>query len=185
MSNVTVSTASQQTVVTPHDFIDRVCQVWPCNFDLAATKENKRFIGCFTPEDNALAKDWSSVHPYNGNYLWLNPPFSDVRQCAPGCQKEKCIKRGWHQEYSVKGLPTWMEKCAKESQKGARIVALTLSSRGTDWYHKFVKPYAQSLILRSRLQFEDHPTVYPKELMVNVFANGITGEGYWDWKIVK
>ncbi len=159
MNNVTVSTTGQQDVTTPWGFIERVCEIWPCDFDLAATRENKRFAAFFTPEDDSLSKDWSKVHLHSGSYLWLNPPF--------------------------RGVSKWMEKCAAESQRGAQIVTLTLASIGTVWYHKHVRPNALSLVLLNRLTFEGHKDPYPKELMLNIFGNGVTGEGYWDWKAVK
>ena len=159
MNNVTVSTKGQQDVTTPRDFIDAVCEYWPCNFDLAATAENKRFLSYFSPEENSLSKDWFKTNVHDGYYLWLNPPF--------------------------KAVGKWMEKCAAESKRGARIVTLTLANKGTVWYHKHVRPNALSLILMSRITFEGNKDPYPKELMLNIFGINTIGEGYFDWKAVN
>lgn len=155
MNKVTVTTKSEQSVTTPMCFLDKVCELWPCSFDLAANDENKRFLAYYKEEHNSLSKDWNSLTKYYDGFLWLNPPF--------------------------KGVTKWMKKCALEGERGTKIVSLTLSSRGTKWYHEHVKPNALSLILLSRLTFENHKDPYPKELMINIFGTGITGEGYWNW----
>ena len=163
MKQVTVSTKGEQDVTTPKDLIQRVNKIWPCFFDLAATKENARFPRFYTKEDNSLdpKTSWTRAQSYQpSKYLWLNPPF--------------------------KKTGSFMERCLRESKKnGVKIVTLTLSSKATVWYRETVRGNALSLILVNRIKFEGHKDLYPKELMLNIFGMGIEGEGYWDWKSVR
>lgn len=155
----TISSVGAQDRATPWAFMEFVNRMFPICFDLAAHDKNYKHAGFFTEEDNSLEQDWSRLYrgmEFNSkghaNYLWLNPPFKTVTP--------------------------WMEKCAGESY--CKIVTLTLASRGTNWYHEFVKPFALSLILKNRLTFIGETQPFTKELMLNIYGTGITGEGYLD-----
>lgn len=163
MGDKTLSSKGDQERSTPWDFIGQVRARWPIVFDLAAKKKNAKHSSYFNKWDNSLEQDWIGLYKkleYNSKghiqYLWLNPPFKHVTP--------------------------WMKKCAITSNLyGVRIVTLTLASRGTTWYHQHVKPYALSLVLRRRLTFIGEKQPFTKELMLNIYDDGITGEGYLDW----
>jgi len=163
MGDKTLSSKGDQERSTPFDFVQQVCDRWPIAFDLAAKKKNAKHLAFFDKKDDSLKQDWSELYKkleYNSKghvqYLWLNPPFKNVTP--------------------------WMRKCADDSHiNGVRIVTLTLASRGTTWYHEEVKPFALSLILRRRLTFIGEKQPFTKELMLNIYDRGITGEGYLDW----
>lgn len=158
-STTTSKSTGKQDYVTPHDFIARVCARWKCEFDLAASRDNHRFPAFFDKDDDALFQNWGNLG-LGQKFFWLNPPFKD-------CGK-------------------FMEKCVHEMKtNNCKIVTLTLANRATKWYREIVRPNALSLILVERITFEGQEHSYPKELMINIFDNGITGEGYWEWKKTK
>ena len=155
----TVSSKGKQDYSTPKNFMEYINQMFPCTFDLAADGRNYKCPNYFDKKEDSLIQDWHDMyimHEFNSKghaqYFWLNPPYTHV---AP-----------------------WMEKCAKSSQQGTRIVTLTLASRGTKWYHEWVRPYALSLVLTRRLTFKGEKISFTKELMLNIYGTGIIGEGY-------
>ncbi len=173
---------SETVVGTPWEFI-RACEArWgPLYCDLAATDTNHKAPYWLTEEDDAFSHDWADLDPPPARQpLWLNPPYDDI---GP-----------------------WAERCALESQKGARILFLVPASVGASWFRKWVVPYAESNILVPRLAFEGHHKLdkktkvrtcgpeclgcqhYPKDLVCAAYGfdgiGGSTGTGfrYWDWK---
>lgn len=153
-NQVTVSTKSKQDYVTPMWLINKISETYPLALDVACTSQNRRLDRFFTEKLNSLNLDWSN-YAGDDEWFWLNPPFKDVRK--------------------------WMEKCVEQKEKGCKIVTLTLASKGTRWYRDVVRPNALSLII-PRIKFEGQKDVFPKDLMINIFSEGLTGEGYWDIK---
>lgn len=144
------------------EFIKAVNIHWPLFFDLAATYENRRFPGFFGHQKDgsfvdSFNQDWAKVCEGDLRYLWLNPGFSGTGQ--------------------------WMEKCLEETQRGARIVTLTLADIGTRWFEKYVQGNALSLILRDRITFEGEQYPHLKECMISVWNGTVTGCGFWRWKL--
>lgn len=158
---VHISSESKQDYVTPAWFVKACEQRFGVNLviDLAADAENTRCLRWYTKEVDSLKCDWMggikgvSFAPDLMAAGWLNPEFRKT--------------------------PAFMEKCAIVGAGGTKVIALTLSSLGTQWYKKFVKPNALSLILEDRLIFEGQTDPYPKELMVSLFGFGMTGLGWW------
>lgn len=187
--NKTLSSNSDQDVVTPMWFIDKVSEIFPLEFDLAATKENCRIgpptyfpVRFFSIEEDSLSQDWEFILKTHcpGKYAWLNPPFcGPKKKCIPDCGKERCEKRGWHDIIDQPGISVWMQKCVDESKKGAKIVALTLATRGTNWYQNIVRPNSLSLILYKRIAFEGAKHPFTRDLQLNIFGSGMKGEGYF------
>ncbi len=137
--------------------------------DLASSDENHRCPYYLTEAmDLGLAPsraDWARELLTNAAIInmpphlaaaWLNPPF---KRCG-----------------------AFMERAKLAADQGAKIITLTLASLGTDWYRKWVKPYALSLILEERVRFLGQPDDYPKELMVSFYGFGRTGLGWTRWK---
>ncbi len=52
-----------------------------------------------------------------------------------------------------RALARWMEKCWREAEAGARIVALVPARTDTRWWHDHVAGHADILLLRGRLKF--------------------------------
>ena len=184
MTSKSVSSKGEQDRGTPKSFIEKVNNLYPLIFDLAASKQNSKCgKNFFSIKENSLNQDWAQLYSQMGGkgFFWLNPPFcAPTRKCEKDCKKKKCIERGFHNEIDQPGISAWMEKCVLESKNGAKIATLTLATRGTVWYRKWVRPNALSLILGKRIIFEGETTPFTRELMLNIFGTGMTGEGYLD-----
>ncbi len=147
---------SKQDYATPVEFIIAVeAKFGHIGFDLAAEPDTSKAgpYSCFTKEENALTKDWHELAT-NG-WLWLNPPFGDIGAFA--------------------------EKCAIESEKGARILMLVPASIGSNWFRAHVLRKAMVFGLNPRMSF-DGIAMYPKDLMLVVYTNGVNGFDQWRWK---
>lgn len=152
--------SSKQDYATPPEFIYAVkARFGPIIFDLAASIENavhkERF---YNEQCDSLKQDWHQIHMdhfTHSGWLWLNPPFADIG--------------------------TWAKKCAEESQYGARILFLVPASTGSGWYWNHVKPHAHVLHLRQRITFLGATDAYPKDMILAVYAYGLTGESPWSW----
>jgi phage N-6-adenine-methyltransferase len=159
----TVSTENIQDRATPQSLVDLIARRFGVNIviDLAASEENKKchfFIG---EQENSLNSEWFVKKAIAGTAqknicAWLNPPF--------------------------KSVGPWMEKCKHESEMGCKIISLTLSSLGANWYRDHVEGNALSLVLRDRVIFEGCKDPFPKELMVTLWGFSMTGLGFWSWK---
>lgn len=166
---VHVTSKGEQSYTTPPELVQFLERRFGVDLilDLAASKGNARCPVYITESMDLAAGgiDWGVRldeaiidldAPQRTAAAWLNPPF---KKAAP-----------------------FMGRCAEASKKGAKIITLTLSSLGTDWYEEHVKPYAMSFILRERVTFVGQPADYPKELMVSLFGFGMTGLGWLSWK---
>jgi len=144
--------ASKQDYETPWQVVRALERRFgPFAVDLAASAQNKKAPLCFTEADNSLAQDWHKI----GGVCWLNPPFANI---AP-----------------------WADKCAYESEAGAKIVMLTPASVSTDWFMRHVHGVARVVFLRPRITFVGADTPYPKDLMLTLW--GVEEPGYepWSW----
>ena len=150
---------TKQDYGTPDSFITAVNLLWPICFDLAADMDNKVRMAYFTETDNALTKDWhiiSNIHQHETPaYLWLNPPFRD--------------------------FTPWAKKCREESEKGAKILMLAISS-STGWWRKYAEGHCLTLLLDERIKFIGCKQPYPKDLMLLVWGTGMHGVAHWNWK---
>jgi len=123
--------------------------------NLAATAENKIAPLWFGP-GSPLGED--SLAP---ELLWpeqalcfLNPEFGNI--------------------------PPWAKKCA---ESGSRILFLTPGSIDSEWYAKFVEPYAYVLGLSPRLKFKGANDPFPKPCILSCYGfYGFTGFDTWRWK---
>ena len=148
---------SKQDYETPKAFVDSVEARWGrLDVDLAASEENAKAPLFLTQTTDSLSVDW--VRRFRGKACWLNPPYADL---AP-----------------------WAEKCAAAgpAMGQGRIYLLTPASVGANWFAEHVHRRALVLGISPRLQFVGTDAVYPKDLMLSVFAPGLTGFDVWRWK---
>lgn len=147
---------SKQDYATPDDFLNAVRgRFGEIVVDLAADKENAICpLRYFDETTNSLNMDWGKC--FDGN-LWLNPPYNDI-------------------------LP-WVKKCT-ETDLGPdkRILVLVPASVGSGWYRLFVERQAYVLALNPRLTFKGCTTPYPKDCILAVYGQGLTGFKTWRWK---
>lgn len=160
---------TKQDYGTDKKFLDALETQYNIEWDLACTKENCVVSypgprGFFHPEFDALKLNWWDLDISDTGWLFLNPPFANIRP--------------------------WVEKCYKESLDDARIILLTPASVGATWFNDFVFNKAHVFFLKGRLTFEGmkpNPKTgkvdpYPKDCMISVFDNFHTGFNIWDWK---
>lgn len=144
---------SRQDYETPEDFLAAVQKRFGIiNCDLAARADNAKGPKWFDEAVDSLTVDW---HRTEGN-LWLNPPFDNI---SP-----------------------WAEKCAVESEKGAKILFLTPASVGSNWFSNFVFNKAHVLFLNKRLTFVGAKDAYPKDCILSCYGFGKPGFDVWRWK---
>lgn len=161
---------SEQSVSTPWTLIKAIeYRFGKLEWDLAASHSNAKCPNYITQgnppinydewasQHNVLYQDSLKVdwHKFDQQPCWLNPPFGDI---AP-----------------------WARKCYEESQKGAKIFLLTPLTC-SKWHREWIFGKAYILQLAERVQFEGHPTCYPKDLQIAWFNSGIRGTEIWSWK---
>lgn len=164
---VHVSSKSVQTYTAPMSFVNLCAERFGVNFvlDLAADASNARCNIFYDEKENALKQDWHS-----GLLRAATIEDAEMKRVA-----------AWNNPpYRI--TPAFMRKCSEESQRGCKIVTLTLASLGTKWYKSYVKPFAASYILEDRITFDGQKDPFPKELMVSLFGFGMTGLCWWNWK---
>ena len=146
-------------VCTPPELIcpieDRFGKI---RYDLAATTDNTVATYHLGPgsgvSENALDVPWTDTM----GLCWCNPPFSDI-------------------------FP-WVGAAAHASTEfSARILMLVPCSRGSNWWHEYVEPFAFAFHLSPRVTFVGHTAPYPKDLSLLYYGpEGFTGEKTWKWK---
>lgn len=123
-------------------------------FDLAASPENAQHEHFFTKQHDSLKQPWSEL--IVDGWLWLNPEFDRIEP--------------------------WVDKCAIESERGAKILLLTPASIGSNWFAKWVRPFSYVIALNGRLTFVGHAQSYPKDCILAVYCSGLRGFDTWNWK---
>lgn len=164
---------SEQTVVTPMAFVERVERWLGTRFewDLAADASNcilrrrshisgnlEGPVSWFGPgsptAEDALSAEmrWPRI-----GWLWCNPPFSD--------------------------LALWVEKARDERWHGAKTAMLVPASTGANWWLNHVDGTAEILLLNGRITFDGHTSPYPKDLALLLYApDRWPGYHVWDWR---
>jgi phage N-6-adenine-methyltransferase len=149
---------SKQNYVTPVELLNRVQErlcIEQFTFDLAADADNAVCPTFYTEEDNALSAD---VSWYNGpGWAWCNPPYANI---AP-----------------------WVEKAAKEADRGTQIIMLVPASVGSNWWSDWVLPYAYITHLNGRIKFVECKDYYPKDCSLLLYTPyRFTGSDTWAWQ---
>jgi len=148
---------SVQDYGTPPRFLAAVARRFgPIVWDLAAHARNTVCGGnYFGPGsrwgENSLERAWDYLP---GGLLWLNPPFENI--------------------------PRWVEKCAADSKRGARIAILLPAAVSTNWYADWIDGRALTLAIRPRLVFVGQTAPYPKDLLLAVYGEP-AGFECWRW----
>ncbi len=153
---------SKQDYETPVDFLDAVERRFGAfEWDLAASKENKKADGYYDEGMDSLKQPWAEV--IKCAVGWLNPPFAD--------------------------LGAWAEKCAAESKRmhpRGIITMLCPASVGTNWWASHVDgSAAEVLFLSPRISFVGTSAPYPKDLSLIVYRGETAGGTMyrpWRWK---
>src|SRR5690606_22993802 len=139
------------------EFVDAVAKRFGSPaWDLAASAGDEIALvnGYFTPEDDALSKDWREL-PAAG-HAWLNPPFRNIRPWAAKLDAECQTLRRW-------------------------TLLLVPASMGSGWWRDHVLGKCMVFGI-PRLTFVGETTAYPKDLALCCYGYGVRGTGYWDWR---
>lgn len=154
---------SKQNYRTPDDFRAAVLArlgIERFAHDLAADSENA-FASTYYDE----ATDALRMHRERGwwtitrDWMWLNPPFSDITP--------------------------WAQACAETAARGGQVAFLVPASVGANWFRDHVHGKAKVLFLNGRIHFmADHPKWgYPKDCMLALYSPHVTpGYHVWSWK---
>lgn len=147
---------SRQNYGTPKEFIEAVEKRFgKIIFDLAAEEHNTKCEKFFSEKDNSLAQPWARLFPSEN--LWLNPPYSSIKD--------------------------WAKKCSEESlNRHGLILFLVPASIGSNWYAEYVHNKSMVLALSPRLTFEGEKSSFPKDLILAIYSNGFKGFDIWRWK---
>jgi phage N-6-adenine-methyltransferase len=166
---------SKQDYRTPDNFIEEVkLKFGPLFHDLAAHRENSQCGHHYWGPDSdsfaydgktrvdghvedSLAVDWNRLKVPDGEWCWLNPPFSKI---AP-----------------------WAKKCAEST---IPILFLVPAAVGANWFRDYVHGTAYVYALNGRLDFNVGGP-YPKDCMLCVYDTpGLRQDGpgftVWNWR---
>ena len=121
--------------------------------DLACNKDNCLCDRGITEAEDSLSVDWYKL---SDGFMWLNPPFN---QCG-----------------------IWAEKCAREMERGAKIIMLAPASVGSNWFRDNIYKKARVRFLTGRLTFVGHKSPYPKDCMIAIYDGINFGLDIWNWR---
>jgi len=91
--------------------------------------------------------------------------------------KEDGLKQDWSKDIVFMNPPygghtgDWIKKAMEESQRGAVVVCLIVSSTDRSYWHDYIFPYAQQIrFIRGRLTFGDANSTAPFASAVVIFS---------------
>lgn len=155
---------SRQDYGTPPEFllaVQRLLHIPYFGWDLAASKENAKAARFFTEADDSLKQAWHALY-YNAampEWLWLNPPFSNIEP--------------------------WAAKACDEARMGAFVAMLVPASVGANWWRDYVDGWAFVHFLNGRLTFEGETTPYPKDCALLTYQpSRISGYRIFNWRAI-
>lgn len=144
---------SKQDYGTPRDFLDAVEHKFgKIKWDLAAHEGNHVVKNFIGEGRNSLSVSW---HKYKG-LLWLNPPFDNIE--------------------------VWAEKCALESELGAKIVLFVPASVGSNWFADHVFDKSRVYATRPRITFVGCDDPYPKDMILCHYDKAVE-PGFELWRL--
>lgn len=143
---------------TPPDLFEALAREFLFTVDAAASPTNAKCPRYWTAADDGLA------HPWAGETVWVNPPYSNP---AP-----------------------WVEHAAKEAQAGARVVMLLPAATGSVYWQSWVWPCAHEIrFLPGRIRFlwQGEPAGTPRfESAIVIYRAGdppvVPHVRLWDWR---
>lgn len=109
---------------TPQSFFDMLDKEFHFTIDVAALPGTAKCKKFFTPNDDALAHDWSK------DIFWMNPPYG----------------RG-------QNVYQWVKKAYETAKSGGTGVCLLPASCDTKWFHEFCMRASEILFVKDRLWF--------------------------------
>lgn len=128
---------------TDWDFFKPLDKRFNFTLDAAATRETAKAARFFSLEDDALTQSWAR------NSVWLNPPYSKLRD--------------------------FMAKAKFEAtQKGTRVVCLVPARTDTRWWHDNIPAASDVWFIKGRLKFGGMKNSAPFPSALVIFQAGST-----------
>ena len=135
----------KQDWATPRALFDAIDAEFGFSLDAAATAHNAKCPNYLSPDDNALALDWTERS--GGGAVWLNPPYG-------------------------REVGAWIGKAAHEARNGLVVVCLTFARTDTRWWAESAMRAAEIRFLTRRVRFEGAPAGAPAPSCLLVFDEG-------------
>lgn len=113
---------------------------------------------------DGLTGAWGS-----GLYAWRGDGGSDfLRFGGP-----RATQRVWLNPPYGRGIEDWVRKCAVEAQSCKVVVALLPARTETDWFQRWVFPYAEVHFLMGRIRFVGGASSAPFPSVIAVYQQGL------------
>lgn len=142
---------------TPDYIFEPVRAALGLDFDGAASHENHK-LPYYATKDGVFRKNHSTpAHVDREYHDGLTVPWAD---------KRVFLNPPYGVETSV-----WVRKTVHEK---AQVAALLLPARvDTDWFHRWVAPYAEVTFIMGRIKFEGMPSSAPFPSIIAVYSPGL------------
>lgn len=137
----------------------------PCSNSTSIVRTKHRYT---LPQDGLIL-------PWGPKFYrtYVNPPYGPgERVCAVGCEKKKCLERGYHCEVDIPGIGEWVWKMYHESQHNkADVIGLIPAAVETRWWQQVIFPKARGICwLDKRVKFLGAPSCCPRPLALVYFS---------------
>ena len=143
MKNELFFSSASDNWSTPQDLFDFYDRIYHFTLDPASTDENAKTEKHYTISDNGLNHSWE------GETVWLNPPYG-------------------------KEISQWLKKAYEEGQKENTIVVCLLPARtDTTWFHEYCTKGSIEF-LRGRVKFSGQKNNAPFASMIVTFRRTYT-----------
>lgn len=131
---------------TPQALFDTLHAEFGFTLDVCASAANAKCAAYITAEQDAMLMRWHGV-------CWMNPPYGNAEHvCKPGCKKNACVKRGYHNLKYKAGIEDFMRKAVETAQAGSTVVCLVPARTDTHWWWNYAR-LGQIRFIKGRLKF--------------------------------
>ena len=113
---------------TPQKVYDKLNDDFNFCADMAASDQNYKHVNYCTKDDSSLDFDWHHEYKWGGDFVWCNPPYSNI---SP-----------------------WVDKAIDAQSKGLGTVMLVMADPSVKWFAKAQK-YASEIrfVTEGRIAF--------------------------------
>lgn len=138
MVSKTLFSSNSDEWETPRDLYDKLNERFRFTLDPCSTIENHLCDKYYTKKDNGLEKSWK------GERVFVNPPYSSIKQ--------------------------WAEKCYNEYKtNGTTVVMLIPSRTDTKYFHEYIYHKAEIEFIKGRLHFSNAKNAAPFPSMIVIY----------------
>lgn len=144
---------------TPDWVFKPVAEALGLNFDAAASHENHK-LPTYATDHGLFVKNFTTPHKLRG-----------VDDNTDGLSCSWAKRRVWCNPPFGKGIVDWVRKAATETEHGCPVAALLLPARTeTDWFQRWVFPYAEVHFVMGRIHFIGGASSAPFPTVIAVYA---------------